>query len=196
MCCARSTRTLLLLLCITACAFSPAAFSRPLSFAEYDDEVRSSVKRYWADFPDWLYWKAQLYQESLLDPDARSAVGALGVAQFMPATWLQVTQQLGWSGVSARDARYAIDAGAFYMASLRRTWRAPRPALDRHRLAEASYNAGAGNLIRAQALCGGRALYAEISPCLPQVTGRFAQETLTYVVRIDRWRGELAAMER
>lgn len=178
------------------CVLSGPSISRPLSFNEYDDHIQHSVKRYWADFPDWLYWKAQLYQESLFDPNARSSVGAEGVAQFMPATWLQVTKQLQWSGASARDAKLAIEAGAFYMARMRATWRAPRPALDRHKLAEASYNAGAGNLIRAQTLCGGRALYAEISPCLPQVTGRFAQETLTYVIRIDRWRGELAAMER
>jgi len=169
--------------------------SRPLSFNEYDDAIKRSVSRYWADFPDWLYWKAQLYQESLLDPNATSAVGAAGVAQFMPKTWIEVTKQLQRSGASARDANLAIEAGAFYMANLRRTWRAPRPALDRHWLAEASYNAGAGNLVRAQALCRGKALYHEISACLPQVTGRFAQETLTYVTRIDRWRFELSSME-
>jgi soluble lytic murein transglycosylase-like protein len=179
-----------------ACVFSGSAISRPLSYDKYDDDIRSSIKRYWGDFPDWLYWKSQLYQESGFNPDARSQVGALGLAQFMPATWDQVMHQLGMSGISARDAKYAIDAGAFYMANLRRTWSSPRPAMDRHKLAEASYNAGTGNLVKAQKMCGGKALYSDIAPCLPMVTGPSAQETLTYVTRIDQWREQLAAFNR
>ena len=138
-----------------------------------------------------MYWKAQLYQESLLEPDARSHVGAEGLAQFMPGTWKDVSRQMGLGNVSPRDAKYAIDAGAFYMAQLRRTWRAPRPALDRHFLAAASYNAGSGHLIKAQKLCSGPALYADIIVCLPQVTGRHSKETITYVERIKQWRRHL-----
>jgi len=52
---------------------------------------------------------------------------------------------------------------------------------------QASYNAGAGNIIRAQSLCGGALDWTGIAPCLPQVTGHHAHETITYVERIDRW---------
>ena len=55
-------------------------------------------------------------------------------------------------------------------------------------LAAASYNAGAGHLIKAQRLCDGRNLYREIIPCLPQVTGRHSAETIDYVQKIiGRW---------
>lgn len=178
-------------LCITAFAGSDFAYSRPLSFDKYDDPIRSAVKRYWPDFPDWKYWKSQLYQESQLDPSAASSVGAEGLAQFMPQTWADVTHQLGWSGVSATEAGPAIDAGSYYMARLRASWGAPRPELDRHWLAEASYNSGMGNILKAQKLCGGKALWSEISPCLPTVTGALAQQTITYVSRIEEWRRDL-----
>lgn len=174
-------------------SWSHDAYARRLSFDRYDDSIRHAAKIYWGDFPDWKYWKAQLFQESTLDPDAKSGVGALGLAQFMPATWEDITRQLGWSGVSASQAEPAIEAGAFYMARLRKAWSSPRPQLDRHQLAEASYNAGTGNLVKAQRLCGNKAPYAEISPCLPLVTGEKARETLDYVVKIDRWHEELEA---
>jgi membrane-bound lytic murein transglycosylase F len=109
----------------------------------------------------------------------------------MPKTWDDVVHQLGWSGISVNQADPSIEAGAFYMARLRREWKSPRPALDRHQLAEASYNAGLGSLLSAQRSCGGRSLYREIIRCLQLVTGLSAAQTVTYVERIDTWRGQL-----
>ena len=77
------------------------------------------------------------------------------------------------------------------MARLKRGWSSPRPAYDRHLLAMASYNAGFGNLLKAQRACGGGVLYAEIIACLPQITGHHSNETITYVQRIQRWRFEM-----
>lgn len=131
-------------------------------------------------------WKAQLAAESAIDPSAVSPVGAAGLAQFMPATWREVTAAMGWQAVSPFDVRYAIEGGAFYLARMIRFWTAPRPVEDRWRLGQASYNAGAGNILKAQRACGGPALYAAIVACLPQITGRHAAETLAYVPRI--WR--------
>lgn len=55
-------------------------------------------------------------------------------------------------------------------------------------IAAASYNAGAGHLIKAQKLCGGGNLYRVIIPCLPQVTGHHSMETIGYVENIiGRW---------
>lgn len=140
---------------------------------------------------DWHWWKAQLYQESKLDPDAVSPVGASGLAQFMPATWTEITRQLGWSGISAHAAGPAIVAGAVYMERGCKGWSSPRPAIDRLKLAQASYNAGFGNLLKAQKACGGPALYADISACLCGITGHHCKETLTYVTRIEIWKEKL-----
>lgn len=105
----------------------------------------------------------------------------------MPGTWDEVTRALGWGVVDPHTADLAIEAGAFYMARLSAQWSSPRPAAERHRLAQASYNAGFGNILRAQRRCDGARDWAQIAPCLPLVTGRHARETITYVDRIHRW---------
>jgi soluble lytic murein transglycosylase-like protein len=172
-----------------ALAFLAPASSSASSFPDrYDDDIRSAVKRYWPDYPFWRAWKAQLYQESRLQPDAVSPVGARGLAQFMPGTWADVAREIGAGTASPHEARWAIPAGAYYMARLRRSWSSPRPQDDRHRLAQASYNAGLGNILKAQQRCGGARHYPEIIPCLEAVTGpRNSHETRTYVERIARW---------
>lgn len=146
------------------------AVAGPVFPDRYDSRIQSAVKAYWPDLPAWTDWKAQLYQESRLDPAAVSPVGAGGLAQFMPGTWADITRQLRLGAVSPH-ADIAIDAGAYYMAKLRQVWRNNRPPTDRQPLAQASYNAGAGNIIKAQAYCGGARLWEGIAPCLGQVTG-------------------------
>lgn len=154
---------------------------------KYDGRIHRAVDTYWPDYPRFTSAKAQLFAESRLDPSAISPVGAQGIAQFMPATWHEVTQQLRLGSVSpVHDV--AIDAYAYYMAKLRAVWRAGREPADRQPLAQASYNAGAGNIIKAQRVCGGARLWAGIAPCLDEVTGAaHSRETLTYVDRIARY---------
>lgn len=159
----------------------------------YDRQIRGAVATYWPDYPHWPAWKAQLYQESKLNPRAVSPVGAAGLAQFMPGTWADVARQLRLPPDLRADSDMAIEAGAYYMAQLRRAWSSPRPAEDRHQLAQASYNAGLGNLLAAQRACRGAVLYAGIIACLPAITGRYSEETIAYVDRIARWRAMIEA---
>ncbi len=145
--------------------------------------------RYWPDYPYPLAWKAQLYQESKLQPEATSPVGAQGIAQIMPRTWREILPQLEIGEASAYDVKPAIDGGALYMAQQRRfpDWRSwPDP--ERHKMAQAAYNAGAGNIRKALRLCADAVTWRAISSCLPAVTGRHAVETQTYVNRIEQWR--------
>ncbi|CUW41124.1 conserved protein of unknown function (Lysozyme-like domain 89-242) [Magnetospirillum sp. XM-1] len=167
-----------------------SASAGPVFPTSYDAEIHRSVKTYWPDYPRPMAWKAQLYQESRLDPRAVSPVGAAGLAQMMPATWDQLTRELRLGAVSPH-APIAIEAGAYYMARLRQIWRGGRDPADRQPLAQASYNAGAGNIINAQKVCGGARLWAVIAPCLGHVTGRHATETLTYVDRIARYQAQM-----
>lgn len=151
----------------------------------YDREIKAATARYMPVVPWQVYW-GQLYQESRMNPAARSPAGAEGIAQFMPGTASDIFPRLGYSPLDRRLAGPSIQAGALYMAHLRRSWSADRPETDRHNLALASYNAGMGHLLTAQRLCGGN-LYAQIMACLPQVTGRHAAETMGYAPAIRRW---------
>lgn len=134
----------------------------------------------------WTLLKAQCYQESRLDPRAVSPARAMGLCQFLEGTWSDYERRLNTSG-DIFDPQLNIRFAARYMADLRRQWSSPRPEWDRHSLALASYNAGLGNLLRAQTACGGVLLYEEITRCLPQITGRHSAETLDYVPKIWRW---------
>ena len=155
----------------------------------YDRHIKSAVARYWPDFPDWLMWKAQLWQESTLNPHDVSEVGAAGLAQFMPATWREVSAAIGAAGARP-DSDVAIDAGAYYMTRMRRMWLS-RTDPERHRFAEASYNAGAGWIMKAAARCPGP--WAEVGACLVQFTGKAnAKQTNDYVTRIEMWRRMMA----
>lgn len=159
----------------------------------YDRDIKRAVETYWPDYPFWLSWKSQLFQESRLDPAAISPVGAAGLAQFMPGTWDEVARQLRLPPGLSPHHDIAIQAGAWYMAKLRRQWSSPRPERDRHSLALSSYNAGLGNILAAQRACGGPPLYPDIIACLPQITGRHSAETITYVRMIAKWRAMMRA---
>lgn len=139
----------------------------------------------WLPGVDYRLLKAQCYQESLLNPKAVSPVGAKGLCQFMDFTWGEVSDALKFPPEATAFApKLSITAAGYYMARMRGVWTSPRPETDRHSLALASYNAGAGNLIKAQKACGGPSLFSEIIVCLPDITGHYAKETQTYVRRI------------
>ncbi len=107
----------------------------------------------------------------------------------MPGTWGDLSRRLEFPpAASPHDAKLAIEAGAVYDADLRQQWSRNRPPMEAHRLALASYNAGTGHILKAQRACGGASLWSGISPCLSQVTGQHAGETLGYVTRIEHWR--------
>jgi soluble lytic murein transglycosylase-like protein len=133
--------------------------------------------------------KAQCYQESLLNPLAVSHVGAYGLCQFMPRTAADVSRKLGVSTEEFWLPAVSIRAAGYYMGNLMRSWKAERPFLDRIKLSQASYNAGIGNVLKAQSYCDNARLYDEIIPCLPKVTGkRNSKETIGYVDYIvNRW---------
>lgn len=159
----------------------------------YRAEIERAVSRWWGAFPYPDAWAAQLYQESLCDPWAVSPAGAAGLAQFMPATWREQAALMGLTATPHDDV--AIEAGAAYQARMMAVWHAPRPEHERWRLGLASYNAGAGNIIRAQAACNGARDWRNIETCLPEITGHHSNETRTYVRRIERWWNELAGAD-
>lgn len=155
----------------------------------YDAAICRSVANRWADFPHPERLKGQLYQESQLNPDAISPVGAEGIAQFMAPTWADVVKQMGLPvGTNRHAAKYAIDAAAFYMAQQRRfpDWRGWADP-ERHFMAEAAYNAGPGNVRKALRLAPEKT-YASMIATLAAVTGKANQfQTSEYTKRITLW---------
>ena len=85
----------------------------------------------------WLLWKESRYNPSIIDGTKRSSVGAMGIAQFMPAT---AAQELG-SAQAALNPAIAIPGAARYLAKLYRTAGTWAGAL-------AAYNWGIGNVTR------------------------------------------------
>lgn len=173
-------------------ALAGAAAAQPvpkrLLISTYDERIEDAVRRWWPGFPWPSWWKAQLFQESRLDPAAVSPAGARGLAQIMPATFRELKAQTGLAAATPHDLA-AIDLGAYYMARLTRSWRPDgRSPRERHLLALASYNAGLGSILKAQARCDGAVHWAAIQPCLAQVTGpRNAAETTGYVRLVPQW---------
>jgi soluble lytic murein transglycosylase-like protein len=177
-------------------ATDTAASTSPGVPSYFDAQIRRASARYlpW----EWTWLKAQLYAESRLDPSAVSPAGARGIAQLMPATHREIARALRAGMVSPDDAEYAIEAAAYYMARMRAVWKADRPEPERRRFAQASYNAGAGNILAAQRRClaseSGCRAWGEVAPYLIRVTGsRNSAETLGYVARIERVHARLVA---
>ena len=91
---------------------------------------------------DWLLMGAQGYQESQLNQNAKSAVGAIGVMQLMPATG----KDMKVGDITETEAN--IHAGIKYMRFMIDQYygKEPMTALDKALFAFASYNAGAGRV--------------------------------------------------
>lgn len=161
-----------------------SSYANPLRSTLYDVQIRKWNAVYTPNLP-WYWNKAQLVAESRLDPTAKSPVGAMGLGQFMPDTWGQMKRELGFpTDTSAYASSYNIQAHAYYMRQLRNQFKKERPERDRHSLALASYNAGLGNILKAQQKGGNSLLYAPMAKALPLVTGHHSKETTDYVTRI------------
>lgn len=149
----------------------------------YDLSIRKWNSVYNPEIP-WYWAKAQLLAESGLNPVAVSPVGAMGLGQFMPDTWTDMEQQLKFRG-SAYNPYLSVQANAYYMSKLRAQFKKDRPERDRHSLALAAYNAGLGNVLKAQKVGGGSLYYKPMIEALPKVTGqKHSKETRDYVNRI------------
>ena len=111
---------------------------------------------------DPLMLAAQGYQESQLDQNAKSHVGAIGVMQIMPATGAEL--KVG----DIRSAEPNIHAGAKYMDQLMTRYFSDAKFDEQNRtlFAFASYNAGPGNI--AQHAQGGREARARPRPVVQQ----------------------------
>lgn len=161
-----------------------------------DDKYDHLFQRYTAEFfagidVDWRWFKAQGIAESNLDPLAVSPVGATGIMQLMPKTYAELTMKLGYPPGPTMagmiyDPAVNIRCGIAYD---RRCWDIWKRESDEERLwfMLASYNAGPGNIIKAQRMAAVKDRWSSVSTHLHKITGSDdAPETINYVRRIRK----------
>jgi membrane-bound lytic murein transglycosylase MltF len=134
---------------------------------------------------DWMLMAAQGYQESRLDQNARSRVGAIGVMQVMPATG----KELNVGDITQLDPN--IHAGVKYIRFMIDQYyqNEPMDELNKGLFAFASYNAGAGRVAALRKEAAKRGLDANVwFHNVERVAAeRIGRETVTYVSNIYKY---------
>jgi membrane-bound lytic murein transglycosylase F len=152
---------------------------------QYDRYFSKYSKRNFGPGFDWRYFKAQAIAESRLKKDAQSQVGAVGIMQIMPRTYAEIVKRSRYIKGSGSDPRWNIAAGIYYNRSIWNIFKADRPFQDRLDFMFGSYNAGKGNILKAQRRTVDADLnpnlWASIEKTLPRVTGKHSRETIAYV---------------
>ena len=134
---------------------------------------------------DWLLMAAQGYQESQLNQDARSHVGAIGVMQIMPATGKDL--KVG----DIRKVEPNIHGGTKYMRWMIDKYygKEPMTDLDKALFAFASYNAGPGRISQLRKEAAKRGLDPNVWFHNVEYVAaeKIGAETVTYVSNIYKY---------
>jgi membrane-bound lytic murein transglycosylase MltF len=134
---------------------------------------------------DYLLMAAQAYQESELNQNARSPVGAIGIMQIMPATGRLL--KVG----DIRKLEPNIHAGVKYMRDVRNTYfeKEPMDDLNKALFTFASYNAGPGRIrgLRREAKKRGLNPNVWFGNVEQIASERIGRETVTYVANIFKY---------
>ncbi len=166
------------------------SYERYKRVKKFDNYFSKYTKRYFGPALDWRHFKAQAVAESRLNAKAKSRVGALGIMQIMPRTFEEICRKHpGIKGTRAQP-RWSIAAGIYYDRQLWNTWKADRSFLDRLNFTFGSYNAGKGNILKAQKAAEKKGLnpnlWESMEKELPGVTGKNSKETIGYVKKIEK----------
>ena len=162
---------------------------------QYDHYFSKYSKRNFGPNFDWRYFKAQAIAESRLKKDAQSQVGAVGIMQIMPRTYAEIVKRSRYIKGSDNNPQWNIAAGIYYNRSIWKIFKAERPFQDRLDFMFGAYNAGKGNILKAQRHTMTTELnpnlWASIEKTLPRVTGKHSKETLDYVNKIKEVKAAL-----
>jgi membrane-bound lytic murein transglycosylase MltF len=134
---------------------------------------------------DYLLMAAQGYQESGLNQDVKSHVGAIGVMQIMPATG----KEMNVGDIGKLEPN--IHAGVKYIRFMEDQYYKDEPMtpLDKLLFTFASYNAGPGRMAQLRRLAAKRGLdpnvwFGNVEQVASEKIGR---ETVTYVSNIYKY---------
>ena len=134
---------------------------------------------------DWVLMGAQGYQESQLNQNAKSPIGAIGVMQIMPATG----KEMKVGDITETEAN--IHAGIKYMRFMIDQYyeKEPMTKLDKALFAFASYNAGPARVrqLRQEATKRGLDPNVWFQNVEYVAAEKVGQETVTYVSNIYKY---------
>ena len=148
--------------------------------------VLDLFKKYGARYNlDYLLMAAQGYQESTLDQNVKSPVGAIGVMQVMPRTG----KELNVGDITKVDAN--IHAGVKYMRFMMDQYLQDEPMdnLNKALMTFASYNAGPGRMRQLRRETEKRGLDPNVwfGNVERVASERIGRETVTYVSNIYKY---------
>ena len=134
---------------------------------------------------DYLLMAAQGYQESTLDQNAKSPVGAIGIMQVMPPTG----KELNVGDITQPEAN--VHAGVKYMRFMMDQYFANEPMDDLNKalMTFASYNAGPGRIRQLRRETAKRGLDPNVwfGNVERLASERIGRETVTYVSNIFKY---------
>ena len=137
---------------------------------------------------DYLMLMAQGYQESMLNQNAKSPRGAVGIMQLLPST--AADKAIGIKGID-KDAKRNIEAGSKYMRLLADKYLTDEEMtpMNRTLMSFAAYNAGPGNLRKFRSLAqkSGKdpnVWFQNVEYAAARIVG---QETVSYVSNIYKY---------
>lgn len=140
---------------------------------KYDHWFETFAK---ANLLDWMFLKAQVKAESNFDEKAESPVGAMGLAQFMPATWKEFGEG------DPFVAMQSIKAQAKYLRWLTDyIIKLTHSNKDLNKWVLAAYNWGIGNV---------KKLIVKTNGNFKEAFNELPKETQDYVKRISRYYAE------
>jgi membrane-bound lytic murein transglycosylase MltF len=168
----------------------------PTGSADYKryEQTISLFKKYGARYHfDPLMLAAQGFQESMLNQDAKSPVGAIGIMQVMPATGAE----LNVGDITVADSN--VHAGTKYMDQLmsREYPDAKFDEINRPLFAFAAYNCGPGNMARIRKAAAARGLDPNVWLNNVEIVTaeKIGIETTTYVRNIYKYYVSYKLME-
>lgn len=150
------------------------------------DDLIDLFEKYGARYDfDPLMLAAQGYQESTLDQNKKSHVGAIGIMQVMPATG----KELGVGDIRVTESN--VHAGTKYMDQLMTRYFTDAKFTEQNRtlFAFASYNAGPGNIARMRKEAAKRGLDPDkwFNNVETVTAEKIGMETTTYVRNIFKY---------
>jgi membrane-bound lytic murein transglycosylase MltF len=157
----------------------------PADLQRFEQTV-TLFRKYAAQYDvDYLLMMAEGFQESSLNQQAKSKVGAVGIMQLMPATG----EQMKVGDINQLDSN--VHAGVKYIRFMVDKYFANEPMTDTNKLlfAFAAYNAGPGRVhaLRMEAAQKGLDLNVWIDNVEMIAAARVGMETVTYVANIYKY---------